>query len=381
MVKLYDPKPSNPKPLSSGQFSQGTLFTPPKPSAEHRWPQGFTPERKAAVASRLERSTISVEPRFNPYMSRGKSHVKSATFKGKDDLNEGRAKPLSPQRNVKARSAQARGMITTMLARSSAPVESMGELPNFDIKQSTRKGGSFSYPNRAGRDVRGTIQMNPIGGGFGPNEQQHTEHTLLHEVGHHADYVKDPIEFIERARDDMRMGRASPSLEGAAEGYAAAHATPHPKDEPLPYSEKASYKYMQGHPTFDRRFAEQTGGRTPQEMMGPRQQAHMGTQFDQQAHLFGRPVDISVSGTQVEHGQWGYTNYSGPGREEPLGTIKVGRGAPAEPQYQRGYHPGDTEAVQELKRGRGYTLENRQRERVTKTWNERNPTDKLRKYL
>jgi hypothetical protein len=104
----------------------------------------------------------------------------------------------------------------------------------------------------------------------------------------------------------------------------------------------------------------------------------MGPQFHE-AHLFGRPVDSSVSGTQVEHGQWGYTNYTGD-RESDLGTIKLGHGAPAEPQYQRGFHPGDTEAVQTLIQGRGYSLETNQRKRVTKTWNERNPTNKVREY-
>src|SRR5262245_17022784 len=136
---------------------------------------------------------------------------------------------------------------------------------------------------------------------------------------------------------------------------------------------------MQGNPIYEGEFAAQTGGRSTAEMMAkPEEHTHMGPQFHQ-AHLFGRPADVSVTGTQVEHGQWGYTDYT-KGREQDLGTIRVGRGAPTEPQMQQGYHPGDTEAVAALTQGRGYSLETNQRKRVTKTWNERNPTHKVREY-
>jgi hypothetical protein len=164
-VRLVDLPPANPKPLNGSQFSQGTLWDPKaiKPSPEHRWPGGFTPERRNVIASRGEMYKM---------------------------------RPLSTE--------------------------------------------------------TATIQVDPRYG------RQDTEHTLLHEMGHHADYESDRIDFVNRYRLGSTNPIGPPGLEGAAEGYAAKH-TVHRRNAPAEYKDTASYPRLRRNATFQEHFERVSG--------------------------------------------------------------------------------------------------------------------------
>ena len=73
--------------------------------------------------------------------------------------------------------------------------------------------------------MQGEIRLDPSGGSSrtwraGAYAVVGQEKTLIHELGHHADYESNPRSFIQRYHTDKMLSRAGPpSLEGAAEGY------------------------------------------------------------------------------------------------------------------------------------------------------------------
>lgn len=46
------------------RYSQLTLFPQPKPTDEHRWPRGYTPERQAEVRKALG-DRVSIDPKVD----------------------------------------------------------------------------------------------------------------------------------------------------------------------------------------------------------------------------------------------------------------------------------------------------------------------------
>ena len=383
MVELRDfPKPE-PKPLNGSQFSQGSLFNM-KPDAAHRWPAGYTPERKAAVASSL--SDVKVKK----YDEQGRNDLflSSKTFFTPDpgDPHRGTWARKSPE-IIKAQETHARGAITDTLARSTVPIEDLKGMPTIHVEELPTSSGDYWRPGLATTrshmgevvpdpksEKRGRIRLDSEG----RSSRAWSEKTIIHELGHHVDYKRDPEAFESAPRDETYEGRASPLLEGAAEGYAARHHVPR-RDEPDPsYASAASYTGYHGNPDFDRRFTE-VSGKTPQEAMaGPTPPpVHMGPQFHQ-PHLFGRPAGTSETETEKDYGQWGYSNYTGE-RESDLGTIKVGRGAPPQEQrMQPGFKPGDSEMIAKMQRGMSYEVPKDDQGRIGKLWNSRRPNDRLR---
>ena len=85
MVNLTDFPSQNPKPLQPGQFSQGTLFQQPKPSAEHRWAaHGYSPERRDAIREALPLKNIGVSSKFwGKASTRGSSDTPSIEDRGR----------------------------------------------------------------------------------------------------------------------------------------------------------------------------------------------------------------------------------------------------------------------------------------------------------
>jgi hypothetical protein len=374
VVEYYEPKPAKKKPLNGAQFSQMGLFEQPKPSAEHRWPLGYTPERKAQVSQQLAGSKVTVEPQSK--------YVTSDVFKSRGEIAKasmtaGRGEP-SAMRNARARSAHARGVLTDIIARSSAPIEDLRGAPGFEIRSTATRGGGYFSPH-AGKPAR--IQINPARQGSQPRQRQRIEKTVMHELGHHADYLRlGAGEFVSRSHQRIpTLGTwASPSLEGAAEGYAFGHHIARRGEEAEPYHKVASYTGFHSIPAFRERFEEISGTPLEAAMAKPE---HLGEQFDPKApsqpRLFGRAADVSMTSTQREHGQWGYFHHP-EGKETPLGTIKVGRGAPETPEYLPGFRPGDEEVVHDLQRGAFWGHESATRERVAREWNKKNPKEPLR---
>jgi hypothetical protein len=371
VVEYFEPQPAKRKPLNGKQFSQMGLFAPPKPSEEHRWPSGYTPERKAEVQQRIAGSKVTVDPQFKYRYSSNVEGAGPQPFKERRDIMAARSRggrsPLSQPRMARARGEHARGVVTDVLARSTAPLEQLGEIPNISVSARAKSGGWYSHPGRKG-EKRGQINITPA-------PRAHTEHAIMHELGHHADYLANPTEFISRT-----YRNPNPALEGAAEGFAAGHHRLHPKAAEIPYSRMASYKYMHGNAVFEEHF-QRVSGKTLGEAMETPKPEHLGQQFDPQApsqqHLFGRAADVTVTGTQREHGQWGYFHYP-EGKEASLGTIKVGRGAPSEPEMLPGFRKGDEEVVRDLQRGAFWGHESATRQRVARAWNARNPKEPIR---
>ena len=320
-VELTDfPKP-NPKPLQPGQFSQGTLFQQPKPSEQHRWPAGYSPERKAEISGALP-TDIKVASTYR--------YGTGGVFKDPSEFNRG-----STRQRASSRRAQARSVLVDTLARSTVPAEDITgqgrHTPNISIESMGSAQGMYSSPGvRVSRrkgvrtytpQEQGIIKINPSA-----RERSGTEHTILHELGHHVDY-ETLGQDVFRMRARRRFRGASPSLEGAAEGYAAKHQTPRQGEE-LHYADVASYKNIQTFPSFQERFAE-VSGRTVEEAMAKPQ--HIGPQFDNQMHLFSRdaPSEVTSHPDYKDYGQHRYYKYWGDTHDETVGSITVGGGAEA----------------------------------------------------
>ena len=369
MVNLVDLPGANPKPLNGAQFSQGTLWDPKalKPSAEHRWRAGYSPERKAEVSQAL---TGDVKTAKSYRYGIGDQGV----FKYPDEFGSG-----SPRRQSAARSTQARNAIVDVVARSTIPVEDLRNAPHFDLKSSGTAQGRYRSPGtmvkkRQGRYERVERERPIIDLDPSAHTRESMEHTIVHELGHHADFMD--IGQHEFRRRFMGQSRGVPvALEGAAEGYAAKHHVPRRSaPEGHSYADEASYKESQSHPVFQEHFA-RVAGKTVSEAMAKPQGHHM-SEHQFQPHLFGRNADQAETEIAADYGQWGYRNMSTK-MESNLGTIRVGQGPPASAHYP-GFQSGDEEHIKALRQGRFYDVPGGDRERIDEAWRRRHGNRPIR---
>jgi hypothetical protein len=337
------------------RYSQGALFNV-KPTAEHRWPRGYTPERQAEVAEAMRRTPHEVilqkERPGSPYLATNTMNLKGVGWGQVMEQQAGRARRVH----------------TDVLARSTVPVEHMQGLPDIHVHpMEPGVAGSYTHPGQhLGEEApRGRIRLDPmLEGGK----------TLVHEIGHHIDYQTDPEAFVGRGyqrRPVHSGGTASPALEGAAEGYAQLHTVPRRGQE----REPTSYEDFWRNPKFQERFYG-VSGQLPRELES-RKEAPAGWNPSApfQQHLWMRAADISETNVQRDFGQWG-TALEGGGE---LGTIRVGGGPPAPSErYRTGFLAGDEERVKNMRTFRRHDVPKEHRQRVARVWNALHPTEPLR---
>jgi hypothetical protein len=340
-VTFGDYTTPSPKPLNGKQFSQLSLFNI-KPEGPGRWPKGYTPERQAEVAAAIP--AVEVSHHNDPIPNRPGMFLSSKTHftPSEDDPHQGTWAGTKESRRA-AGDTHGRNMITETIARSSIPSEDLQALPTFHVQNLQGAGGDYGSPgfpanemksNRQGGYVpdpesmaRGRIRIDPNA------SRAWNEHTLIHEIGHHVDYLRSPQEFEDAPQVlTSRGGIASPLLEGAAEGYAAAHHVPRRDAPDGSYAANASYKEFHGHPEFEDRFRD-VSGKSVTEAMGPSPfslgNRNMGQQFGGQARLFVRSADRSETEAP------GYQDYGQHklridwDEGQDLDTIKLGRGVAA----------------------------------------------------
>lgn len=261
-VDLVDYPPMNPKPLNGSQFSQGTLWDSRamKPKPEHRWAaHGYSPERREQVREAIPLKNVGVTSKFY----QGDIFPAQREVGGK----------LSNQKTA------TRNALVDVVARSTAPIEDIARnTPKFKVGVFGSAGQMRAkYDTVAQRPVQGEIRLNPY-----HLTRESAEHTVLHELGHHADFEADPVNFSRTARTEMFGGRGSPSLEGAAEGYAARHRVARRNEPPADYARTAAsgYTYMHGTPSFQHHF-QRVSGQELGTAMGTNKPTHMGEQFTQ----------------------------------------------------------------------------------------------------
>lgn len=209
----------------SGQPQQGAMFNI-KPAASHQWPRGYTPDRLHETQDAL-----------------GKMRV--------------------PNSAGPARAGLARYIVTAGVARSTADLGDPKKFPTVALTMPSggSKAGYYRHPVEG---KRGNGHISIVAG-----RADTTVHTAIHEIGHHTDFQADPDAF--RAKNKERVAfstgggarmTASPSLEGYAEGFAAAHYVPDARGFPGPKGkprvEAFSSDQMRG---YDRPFAHNAGFR------------------------------------------------------------------------------------------------------------------------
>jgi hypothetical protein len=169
----------------------------------------------------------------------------------------GRA-PVTEARAKKNQRTATRNAIVETLARSTAPISDIADrTPKFKVAPFAAAG---VYKVRPLTTETATIQVDPR------TRRQDAEHTLLHEMGHHADYESDRIDFLSRYNQGRSNRAGPPGLEGAAEGYAAKHVV-HRRNAPAEYKDTASYPRLRRNATFQEHF-ERVSGKSLIDAMG-----------------------------------------------------------------------------------------------------------------
>ena len=279
-VNLVDYPPMNPKPLNGAQFSQGTLWDPRsmKPTKpEDRWPHGYSPERRDAVREAIPTKNVSVTSKF----------WQGDIFPAQREVGD----------SVTNQRVATRNALVDVIARSTIPIEDLARnTPKFKVGVFGSAGQMRSkYDTVAQRPVQGEIRLNPY-----HLSRESAEHTVIHELGHHNDFESDPEKFRRTAKAELTRS-GSPSLEGAAEGYAARHHVTRRNEEPADYARTAAsgYRWMHGVSSFQHHF-ERVSGRTVAEAMGKNKPSHMGEQFTQPS-LFDKEEPPEISDAEWEH--------------------------------------------------------------------------------
>ena len=373
---------------------QLTLFNM-KPTAEHRWPRGYTPERQAEVREALD----PTEVRVNYHTAvEGSPFVPSRSFftpfkpgdPGYDPARAGnRGKWSRPLEEIhQAQSGQAKRALTDMVARSTVPVADIQAPPTFHVESLVSAGGLYHRPGlETERHDMGRMVPDPESEAQGrislaPGASQHT---VIHELGHHVDAAADPELFRDRSSlSDLRSRsglRVSPALEGFAEGYAFKHITPR-RGEKLDYPKEAAYKELHPQPAFRERFTE-AAGVSPEEAMARPEPPVSQPQMGHQMHLFSRDADYTESRIQADYGQFDLTadwdKEPGEWRGKPLEKDVIGGGVPKDVHFP-GFEPGDEEHFQAIKSHRAYDVPKETRKRLVGSWNKRYPDEPMRGY-
>jgi hypothetical protein len=297
----YSPSP---KPLNGKQFSQLSLFNM-KPTESHQWPRGYTPERRDEVAQYLP--TWNTQANFN-YAAPNSPYLGTAALSGtKTQVRQ-------------TQSDQATRAITDIVARSTVPAESLTNLPTLRIQgDMTRASGAYQSPSPGSR---GYIALSSD---TGAKNRADYESTVLHELGHHTDFERNPSDYRSRGaftRPNGMGGSASPGLEGYAEGFAQGNWRGRRGQEGPSY---VSYPAFHNMGNFQQPFAQASGGQTVQQMVQSRAAPISEGQFSSptsfQPHLFSRRVNESTTqapGYQ-DYGQHNLEDWQGqrPARSQP----------------------------------------------------------------
>ena len=349
-----------------------------KPSAEHRYPRGYTPERQAAVFGSLADAPVQVSHHApagggSPYVSSKEFFTPNPDLApmGNPAIQPGNwSRPHEGPDSVRAvQSNQARRAHVDAIARSTVPLSDLTNLPSFHVRP-VHEGSAGHYINPG---IGNLLEGDPHGQARGritidPNTSPaEMGHTLIHELGHHLDYHSDPDKFIERSnqREGLQHGGvASPALEGYAEGYAQGHVRTRGGETP-----RLSYKQFAHDRRFGERYEEASGGLKSSEHPDVRSNYHLSTQMaPHQAHLYQRDADIAETRTQQDFGQFPLRTHEG----EALGTIRSGHGVPADVSAP-GFKPGDAEIALSMRQHRPdvYDIPKEEKSRVAGAWNER----------
>ena len=271
-----------------GQFSQGALFNV-KPTDEHRWPKGYSPERRRDVEQWL-------------------------SVRG-------------PQRDMAGVGVKAHEIRDALLRSSMPSFPGMG-----DRDLSMRVGGTDE--KAAGRYYGGGNAAQVYTGNAGTTLPE-AEMTALHEMGHHYSYVAGTPHAL-------ASSRWNPESRGIEEAYADDFMTRHyvprrtgPRMTPGQHT-AAGYE----SPSTWREDYTESPGISHSAYMGARQTKpevarqieEANAEYERQGkrpqhipvRLFGRDVDSRFTDTERDYGQWSSWATGG----EDLEKIKVGRGVP-----------------------------------------------------
>jgi hypothetical protein len=310
------------------RYSQGAMFNV-KPTAQHRWPRGYTPERQAAVSSALSGTETHVSHSSrgpSPYLSSTKFFTPGPELSGGVRTGKWSREIEGPGGVHEVQAQQAQRVHTDILARSTVPVEHMQNLPAIHVQSISGAAGTYEHPGRQttrhsmGQAVpdpvseqRGRITINP--------HENRSGATLVHEIGHHIDYQADPWRFKERSTERAYTEgfAASPALEGYAEGYSQGHTVPR-RGESTP---NLSYRGFIPHQEFQDRYKKASGGALPQEHPSLQKPPAERWNPHYQPTLYGRNAEhkeTSAPGYR-DYGQHELRSHVGEGAS--LGTIKV----------------------------------------------------------
>lgn len=167
--------------------SQGTLFQGGKPTAQHRWPRGYSPMRMASVSTMLGEGT-SASPR-------------RMTVTAHPEAGMGSDATLShPHFNPFSR-AHTERLMTEPIARSTLPLSSVASLHggvHLRIDPSTTPGEHAHYS-----PVNQAINVNrqPLLSVEDPRQKiAMADATLIHEFGHHEDISHRAHEIAQRVQ-------------------------------------------------------------------------------------------------------------------------------------------------------------------------------------
>lgn len=357
-----------------------------KPVDEHRYPRGYTPERQAAVSSAL--AGVEVVSKFHDHRSQDSTkaspYVSSSQFFTPDPAmgeHQGNWKHTQEERHDII-SEQARRVSVDTYARSTVPLEHLAHHPALHIEVTNNAGGDYTNPGHGPylegpyAPGHGRIRVNPRST---PDE---ASHTLIHELGHHRDFVNDPEAFEQRSWNRVshpQVGTASPGLEGYAEGYAQKHT----RERGGGMAKRLSYRDFIPQHEFAHRYAEASGGMKAHEHPSVQPAQSRAMPGVDEPHLYQRQADIADTRTEKDYGQFPLTvpwADRDPDFYDPvhLGTIKTGRGVPSNTAAE-GFRPGDADIVQAMRWGGGaakkYAIPVEERKRVADTWNAKYPED------
>ena len=328
------------KPLNGSQFSQIPLFNM-KPTDEHRYPRGYTPERRDAVSKALGGPwEVDVHHHSGPGGGSKKSdYVASSNFFApKPEMGEHQGKWSRDNADVrKEQSKAAFRNITDVVARSSIPLSDLNPAPVFTVGKLNDASGQYARPQpmmkrrdrngKMGDDVqgseRGRIFLNPQTG-----SRAFRDNALIHELGHHADFQADPVAFKQRQGEGHVYDYTSPSLEGHAEGYAFGHSAQR-RSSPSDPKEHLTYQQHHNDKRFKDRFAAASGGTSIDDAKGLSKVQFPSTA--RQSRLFERHAPSWATDAAPDYGQFPLVHG---GTSEPIDTIKVGRGVAKKWSYE-----------------------------------------------
>lgn len=216
MPDLSGPQFFDPKPYFT-KGGQGKLFRDPKPTTEHRYPRGYTPERHQEVRESLSRPSIQHQ------LMGDEPNERVSKLSGPPDLQ--------------------RHFIDTV-ARSTVPVAAVGEqLNKVNLYRRAKSQKSIGTGGTTGSRIR--VQRGQLGIGhtevvpgstvmkvyhgttMGEQTNPHVSHSeimsgvIVHELGHVHEAAQSPASFLRGAKGH---------LEHYADRFAVQHFRPDPRE-------------------------------------------------------------------------------------------------------------------------------------------------------